>query len=143
MLLLHELDEIGVDRVSYVPARLYWLSERGVLKRAKIRYGSNRMRSVFVNAYTARKRTPLAVHRILGWTLRCPWALDSLRWDRHYDVHHEDTNHCNNAISNLKCWRAHGRDGHRAHSGAEGAYVRWVVNRRVQEESGESEVEEP
>ena len=143
ILLLHEADEVGVDRVTYVSARLYWLNERGVLKRAKIRYGSNRMRSVFVNAYTDRKRVPLAIHRILGWTFCCPWDLDSFRWHRSYDVHHRDEDHRNNAIGNLTCWRAHGRDGHRAHSGAEGAHVRWVVNRRAQEESSNSETEEP
>ena len=121
----------------------FWHGSNGLLRRAKILGGSNTKKSVFVNAYVQDKPdpSPIAVHRVLGWTFRCPLELADLRWDKSYDVHHINERHTDNALSNLKCWVAKGPGGHRAHSGRQGAEAR-MRTLRARRAAAEEEEEE-
>ena len=124
--LLDENDFYCEEQQILVPARFCWITENGRVKRAKLWVGSDNKRSVYLNAYTQREQCPLAVHRVLGWSFRCPWHLMQYRltWST-YDVDHRDTNHENNALANLYLWNKAGKSGHRAAAGRLGAARRW------------------
>ena len=104
-----------------LPSAFYWLNSRGRFRRARVWLGTDNMQSQMLTAYAAEKRQNLMVHRVLGWTFRCPWEIR--QWDNNYDVHHSDDNHHNNRITNLHIWTASGPQGHRAHSGRRGAMM--------------------
>ena len=122
VLLLNEMEEFTRNGfTSLLPARFFWLNRAGRFRAARLFYGRDTMRSVVLTSYNAQKQQLLAVHRILGWTFRCPWDLLEERWSAQYDIAHRDDRHWNNNVLNLRCWSASGSDGHRAESGRAGA----------------------
>ena len=136
--LLNENDLFGENPQTVLPARFCWITKKGRVKRAKLWMGTDTMRSVFLNAYTRQKQCPLAVHRVLGWSFRCPWHLmqNRLAWTD-YDVDHRDGHHENNVLANLYLWNAAGESGHRAASGRLGAESTWQQQQTTEETDAE------
>lgn len=81
--------------------------------------------SLTVTAYDV-NGVPVAplLHRLLGWTFCCSPANLSVRWSLLYDIHHENEDHGDNALSNLRVRPAGGEGGHRQESGALGPPAR-------------------
>ena len=131
----------GGGREAAVPARFFWLTRRKVLRRARLYFGSDTMHSVMLSSYTRTGRKPLAVHRLLGWSLKCPVALAEQRWGRDFDVHHQNNNHNDNSLPNLFCWKASGPQGHRAYSAWFAAQER-ARRRALEDAEGEEEEEQ-
>ena len=132
---------VGGGREAVVPARFFWLTRRKVLRRARLYFGSDTMHSVMLSSYTRTGQKPLAVHRLLGWSLKCPVALGEQRWGRDYDVHHQNNNHNDNSLLNLFCWKASGPQGHRAYSAWLAAQER-ARRRALKDAEGEEEEQE-
>ena len=140
VLVLTESEVFGRDYQTLIPARFFWLTRRQRFRRAKLFYATDTMQSVVLTAYDAEKQKLLAVHRVLGWTFRCPLALMQYQWLGDYDVHHCNNQHNDNGIYNLYCWRASGKAGHRSYSGWFGAQE--MLRRRRMQDGEEEEEEE-
>ena len=98
-----------------------------------------------MSAYTSAKPIKIAVHRILGWSLRCPLSLQGQRWANNFDVDHDNVDHNDNTLANLFCKQATGKGGHRSVSGLLGARERWRRQREreaAEEQEGEEEEDE-
>ena len=116
-----------------VPVQLFWLSVDGRLRRAPLlRRGDNEESLTFTAYKEGGEQVLPLLHRVLGFTFLCPHKVWTEVWqtpsrpdglDRlsgraeAFDVNHKDTNHGNNALSNLEVLRAKGKGGHRQLSG--------------------------
>ena len=106
-------------RDAFVPARFFWMAVTSghSLREAPLTYRGDEMCSLAVNAYNSHgKPRHLAVHRLLAWTFLCTPTLYTSRWSPHVHCEHEDDNHGNNELSNLRLWEGSGVDGHAAAS---------------------------
>lgn len=129
------------DRDHEVPARLFWLSSTGLVRRAKLRRRGDEMKSLTFTAYRADGvRVEPLLHRVLGFTFCCNprvWAQVYTRRlgadvlvsaeSAKFDVHHRDENHGHNRLANLEVLPARGKGGHRSLSAAAAAKRRRTV----------------
>ena len=140
VMLLNDLEPHGADHQTMVPARFFWMDRHGNFRLAPLFHDTDSMVSLALTAYNARRDMKLAVHRLLGWTFRCPQAFSECRWDGGIDVHHVNGVHGDNRLANLFCWTAAGVEGHRAYSGWFGAQRRWQLDRPQVEDVEQEEV---
>ena len=106
-------------RDTFVPARFFWMARTGAhsLREAPLTYRGDEMCSLAVNAYNYHgEPRHLTVHRLLAWTFLCTPALYTSRWSPDVHCEHDDDNHGNNELSNLRLWIGSGVDGHAAAS---------------------------
>ena len=90
------------DSVS--PAKFFWFDKATrLLSKAEVCWRGDTQNSLRVNSYDADGvRKYLQLHNLLGWTFLCPPRLTPYRWSKNYEVHHVDTNHGNNRLTNLE-----------------------------------------
>jgi len=124
VLLLGTADEFSAThyvRNTVVPSRFFWLTRDCSLRRVQLYARGDTMHSMALAAYhDDARREHVTVHRVLGWTFRCPPRLFTSRWSAAVDVEHLDDDHGNNTLSNLCVWRGRGDGGHRQASGRKG-----------------------
>ena len=133
VLLLGSADKFSASqyvRQTLVPARFFWLTQDYSLRRARLYKRGDSMHNIALAAYCGdARRKHVTVHRVLGWTFRCPPSLFTSRWSAAIDVEHLDNDHGNNTLSNLCLWKGAGEGGHRQASGRKGPVAK---RRRVQ-----------
>ena len=113
LLKLHTITSFAAKRylAASLAAQRTWQAERiGV--RGNVQFGWN--------AYNHHgEPRHLTVYRLLAWTFLCTPALCTLRWSPDVHCEHDDDNHGNNELSNLRLWIRSGVDGHAAASARE------------------------